>query len=104
MKFYVISDNVDTSTGMRLAGMEGTVVHTKEEVEDALMACCENAEIGIVLITDMLTKLCPELITKLKLTRKQPIIVGIPDRHGAGKLGDTLAQYIKGAIGINIEA
>ena len=27
MKFYLISDNVDTQLGMRLAGIEGKVVH-----------------------------------------------------------------------------
>ena len=27
MKMYLISDNVDTLTGMRLAGVEGVVVH-----------------------------------------------------------------------------
>ena len=28
MKFYLISDNMDTLTGMRLAGIEGEVAHT----------------------------------------------------------------------------
>ena len=27
MKMFLISDNVDTQTGMRLAGVEGVVVH-----------------------------------------------------------------------------
>ena len=27
MKMYLISDNVDTLTGMRLAGVDGIVVH-----------------------------------------------------------------------------
>ncbi|MEE1127421.1 MAG: ATP synthase subunit F, partial [Acutalibacteraceae bacterium] len=27
MKFYLISDNHDTVTGLRLAGIEGEVVH-----------------------------------------------------------------------------
>ena len=29
MKMYLISDNIDTWTGMRLAGIEGAVVHEK---------------------------------------------------------------------------
>ena len=29
MKMYLISDNVDTQTGMRLAGVEGVVVHER---------------------------------------------------------------------------
>ena len=27
MKFYLISDNIDTQMGMRLAGIDGVVVH-----------------------------------------------------------------------------
>ena len=36
MKFYLISDNIDTQIGMRLAGVEGVVVHTSDEVGSAL--------------------------------------------------------------------
>ena len=36
MRFYLISDNIDTATGLRLAGIEGTVVHEDWEVERAL--------------------------------------------------------------------
>ena len=32
MKFYLISDNVDTLMGMHLAGIDGVVVHEEEEV------------------------------------------------------------------------
>ena len=30
MKMYLISDNIDTYTGMRLAGVEGVVVHERD--------------------------------------------------------------------------
>jgi V/A-type H+-transporting ATPase subunit F len=33
MKIYLISDNVDTLTGMRLVGVDGRVVHTQEELK-----------------------------------------------------------------------
>ena len=36
MRFYLISDNIDTQMGMRLSGIEGVVVHTSEEVSNAL--------------------------------------------------------------------
>ena len=36
MRFYLLSDNIDTLMGMRLAGIEGVVIHEKEEVEKAL--------------------------------------------------------------------
>ena len=30
MRMYLISDNIDTYTGMRLSGVEGVVVHERE--------------------------------------------------------------------------
>lgn len=36
MKMFLISDNIDTYTGMRLAGVEGVVVHEREELHRAL--------------------------------------------------------------------
>ena len=37
MRFYVISDNIDTKVGMRLAGIEGVVVHEAEEIHLSLI-------------------------------------------------------------------
>ena len=51
MKMYLISDNVDTLTGMRLAGVDGVVVHEKEELRNAIETAMENPDIGIVLLT-----------------------------------------------------
>ena len=36
MRMFLISDNVDTLTGMRLAGIDGVVVHEKQEIKQAL--------------------------------------------------------------------
>ena len=36
MKFYLISDNIDTQMGMRLAGIDGVVVHEPDEVKREL--------------------------------------------------------------------
>ena len=50
MKMYLISDNVDTQTGMRLAGVEGVVVHTREELGEALEKALSDKEVGILLL------------------------------------------------------
>ncbi len=36
---YLISDNIDTLTGMRLAGVDGVVVHERSELKNAIEAC-----------------------------------------------------------------
>ena len=52
MKMYLISDNVDTLTGMRLAGVEGSVVHERNELKEALDKALADKEIGILLLTE----------------------------------------------------
>ena len=52
MKMFLISDNVDTQTGMRLAGVEGVVVHEREELYDTLQKTLADKEIGIILLTE----------------------------------------------------
>ena len=49
MKFFLISDNVDTKMGMRFAGIEGVVVHQEDEVRSELEKAMNRddiAEIG----------------------------------------------------------
>ena len=48
MKMYLISDNLDTYTGMRLAGVEGVIVHERKEIEYALEQVLKDPEIGIL--------------------------------------------------------
>ena len=102
MKFFCVSDNIDTQMGMRLAGIEGVVVHEPDEVEQAIRTAMEDKEIGIILVSEKLVKLCPQLIYDLKLHVKSPLIVEIPDRHGSDDIGDNITRDVREAIGIKI--
>ena len=48
MKMYLISDNHDTLTGMRLVGIEGSLVHTKAELKEAFSLALADKEIGVI--------------------------------------------------------
>ncbi len=102
MKFYVISDNIDTCIGMRMTGIEGVVVHEREEVLDALKLAFSNSDIGVVLMTKKLIDLCSETVFDYKLNNKRPLIVEIPDRHATSQISGTISRYIREAVGINI--
>ena len=102
MRFYLISDNNDTRLGMRLAGIEGVVVHEPDEVNRALSDAMEQTDIAVILMTERLVKLCRPLVDDLKLHRSQPLIVEIPDRHGNGRAKDSITRYVREAIGIKI--
>lgn len=96
MKFFLISDNVDTKMGMRFAGIEGVVVHQEDEVRSELEKAVNRDDIAVILITETLVSLCPDLIYDLKLNRKQPLIVEIPDRHGNGRTKDSIKKICSG--------
>ena len=75
MKMYLISDNIDTLTGMRLAGVEGVIVHEHDELKEA---------------------------DDVKLHHKTPLIIEIPDRHGTGRRPDFITSYVNEAIGLKL--
>ena len=102
MKMYLISDNKDTYTGMRLAGVEGVVVHRRQELKDALDAVFQDKEIGIVLLTEKFGREFPDLIDEIKLGRTMPLLIEIPDRHGTGRKKDFITSYVNEAIGLKL--
>lgn len=102
MRMFLISDNVDTLTGMRLAGIDGVVVHEKQEIKQALDEILSQKDIGIILMTEKLGKEIPEIVDDIKLNRTFPLLLEIPDRHGSGRRPDFITAYINEAIGIKI--
>lgn len=102
MKFYLISDNIDTKMGMRLAGIEGVVVHEKEEVISELDKAMKDKDTAIILMTDKLIELCREQVYDYKLNCPRPLIVEISDRHGTSQITKTISSYVNEAIGLKI--
>ena len=102
MKFYLISDNIDTQIGMRLAGVEGVVAHTTEEVSTAPDNAMEQDDIGVILMTELAVKQCREKVYDYKLSRKVPLIVEIPDRHATSRITETISRYLREAVGIRL--
>lgn len=102
MKFFLLSDNIDTQMGMRLAGIEGVVIHEREEVLRELKRAMSNKEIAVILMTTKLIQTCPDVISELKLKQPKPLIVEIPDRHGSAKVGETIDRYVSEAIGVKL--
>lgn len=102
MKFHLISDNVDTIVGMRLAGIKGVLVHEEDEVRKALYEAIDMKDVAVILITERLVSMCQDLVYGLKLTCHRPLIVEIPDRHDSGRTKDSITRYVRDAIGVKI--
>ena len=85
---FLISDNVDTYTGMRLAGVDGVVVHERKELREQLEKVLQDKSIGIVLLTEKFGREFPDILDEFRLDRKIPLLIEIPDRHGTGRKKD----------------
>lgn len=102
MKMYLISDNRDTYTGMRLAGVEGVIVHERQELKEALEQAFEDREIGIVLLTEKFGREFPDIIDDVRLNCRLPLLIEIPDRHGTGRKENFITDYVSEAIGLKL--
>ena len=102
MKMFLISDNIDTYTGMKLAGVDGVVIHSQKHLREQLEKAVSDKEIGIILITERFGREFPDIIDDVKLNRKLPLIVEIPDRHGTGRKPNFITDYVNQAIGLKL--
>lgn len=102
MKYFLISDNIDTLAGLRMVGVDGVVVHTGEEVKSALEKSFTDPDIGLVLVTSKLFEDNRTMIFEYKLHRRQPLIVEMPDRHSGDNVAQSIKNYIAEVVGIKI--
>lgn len=103
MKSFIISDNIDTLVGLQIAGINGIVLHKREEILKAIDDVMKDTEVGIILITELAGELVQDKINEIKLLKKMPLIIEIPDRHGSRKQDDYILKYIQESIGVKIE-
>lgn len=101
MRLYLICDNEETSTGMRLAGIEGTITDDRAVVVGKLKEISADSDIGIILINQTLSRLCSAEISDFRKAHSIPLIVEIPDRNSDGT-ENSIADYVRESIGIKI--
>ena len=102
MKMYLISDNIDTQVGMRLAGIEGSVVHDADSAKAEIDKAVNNPETGILILTEKVGALVKEYIDELKLTIHTPLIIEIPDRHGSRDIAESINRMVQESIGLRL--
>lgn len=102
MRSYLISDNMDTFVGMGMAGIEGIVLHEKEEIIKKIEELTKDNEIGIIIITEKIGSLILDEVNRIKLSKDTPLLVEIPDRHGFSRSSDYILKCVKEAIGLKI--
>uniref|UniRef100_UPI0026F1C756 V-type ATP synthase subunit F n=1 Tax=uncultured Duncaniella sp. TaxID=2768039 RepID=UPI0026F1C756 len=92
----------DTKMGMRIAGIEGVVASSAEEALSALESAAANENIAVVLMTEKLVELCHDKVYDIKLNRRRPLIVEIPDRHGNSGAIDAIRREMDRTPGMTV--
>jgi V/A-type H+-transporting ATPase subunit F len=102
MKMFLFSDNKDTYVGMRLAGVDGVIVRDEEETQEQLNRVLKDQEVGILLVTEFLAQKYQDIFQDIKMNRRLPLLVEIPDRHGMGRNKNFITDYVNEAIGLKL--
>ena len=102
MRAFVVSDNHDTLVGMRLAGIQGCIVHTAKEAAEAVEKALEEKDLAILAITEKAAALIPGIMQALREHGELPLTIEIPDRFGTGRKKDFLTRYVQEAIGVKM--
>ncbi len=99
MRSFLLSDCRDSVIGMRLAGIEGDIVLSKDEAKRALDGLLENEDTGILFLTQNVAQWLEDEVYEIRKNRISPLISVIPDRFGF-KDYQGISHYIKEAVGI----
>ena len=102
MRCYCVSDDPDVLTGMRLAGIEGTLATNKREVENAVNRAAYDPGVAILIVTQGCYALYRERLDELKLSAARPLVNIIADSRGSVRARDYITRLINEAIGIKI--
>ena len=102
MKMYLISDNVDTLAGMRLAGVEGVVGHKHDEVMSETKKAVSKPDIGVLIFTEKSASVIKEELDMMKITLHTPLIIEIPDRHGSRDIAGSINRLVQESIGLKL--
>ncbi len=100
MKMFLLSDNTDTLTGLRLAGIAGVLVRDRFDLKIEMDKLLKDKEIGVVIVTEKFVERFTDVIEDFRSLHKLPLIVQIPDRHGSVRGGDFISRYVRDAVGV----
>ena len=75
MKIVSICDDKDICTGLRLAGIEGDVVHTPDEFAQVFKNALTDRQVAIVVVAKGLAQRYTKQLDEVRLSRSLPLIV-----------------------------
>ena len=99
MKFFLLTKDVQSYIGFRLAGIDGKVIEDGTTFLKRLGEVCSDASIGAILVTDELVNESKEQFLKIKAQSSKPIIE-IPACDSEYSVKESIDGYINNVIGV----
>ena len=92
----------DTAVGLRLAGIKDIYIPT-DNIDKIWNEILERDDIGVIFITERISKIFKNKLDEYRLKNILPIIVEIPDKKGRiVDHEDYVSHLIKRAVGVEI--
>lgn len=101
MKLYLLSGDSDTLTGLRLAGIDGSLVRSEAALQEAIDAVCSRDDIAVVLVTRSVSLQFPQQIDALKRNAKL-LVSEVPDLTHQTVDTDSITRYVAAAVGTSV--
>ena len=92
----------DAVRGFALAGAQGRVVTTAQELNRALDESLDTGEFGIILITDDVADLDRDRVDTLIVRSAAPLVVEIPGPRGPRVDRPPLSEVVRRTLGVRI--
>lgn len=102
MKQYALSDDYAALTGMRLAGIKGTYIDSKEAFLKIFHECVKDPDLAVLYISKQLADQYQEEIDAIRFSQDLPLITSLKSAGDLDEVDNQLIQTIQHAIGISI--
>ena len=87
---------------MRLAGIEGTVARSADDVLAALDRLANTPDIGMILVTEKIADTYQSILNEARQNQTGPLLVTVPSTGGSHAGKDRITRYVREAIGVKI--
>lgn len=98
----LVIGNQDAVWGFALAGAQGRIATTAEDLNEALDEALESGEYGIILITDDVAALAQERVDTLVMRSAAPLVVVIPGPEGPRADRPPISDLLRRTLGVRI--
>ncbi|HIH07531.1 MAG TPA: ATPase [Candidatus Nitrosotenuis sp.] len=98
MKIVTIGSRIFV-TSFQLAGVQGVVVETPQEAFTQVKKLSEDADVGLVLISEDMANPISTDLTKLRATKSRPLVFALP-ASGSEKKEVDYRKMLKTILGV----